>query len=107
MTHEDIPAYHPPLKQDTDPNKVHLFTLADKRYYMDKVVPPNIAFRYLRDIRKQGQEKALANVIYDVMGDEAMDALAEAEDMTPEDATQIMDIIKKHVVGQLEKYTGK
>lgn len=110
MTAQDIPTYNP-QGSEADPRtpegKVHLFDLAGKRYYMDEHVPPNVTFAYLRDVRSRGTDYAVANLIYATMGDEAMDALAESEDMSEADAKSIFAIIQKHAMGQIERLTGK
>jgi hypothetical protein len=105
-TSNDIPEFDP-ASVTVPEGKVHLFDLGGKRYYMDEFVKPNITFAYLRDVRKRGSDVAIANLIYETMGEEAMDALADADDMSREDAKALMAIVQKHAVGQVENLTGK
>lgn len=103
----DPAAAHDPAAGTTPEGKSHLFDLAGKRFYIDSVIAPNVAFKYLRDVRRNGSEAALANVIVTAIGEEALDALADADDMSPEEARSLMGIIRKHVMGELEKHLGK
>lgn len=98
-----------PLDGYQDPSldgKKPLFTLGDKTYYMPNEVPPNIAFKFLRDRRRQDIVYATAGVIENVIGADALDALAEADDMKPEDMRALMKIIQEKVMGQMQDVMG-
>lgn len=101
-----------PLEGYTDPgvDGELLFSLGEgenrKHYYMPNNVPPNIAFKFLRDRRRQDIVYATAGVIENVIGPDALDALAEADDMRPEDMRTLMKVIQEKVMGQMEAVMG-
>lgn len=95
----------------TDPvvteDRVVLFSLNGTDYYVPKKVGPNIALRYLRDVRRHGKEHAIGGLMEAMLGERGMDALAEYEDLTTEDLESVMVAVEKHVLGPLEKSMGK
>ncbi len=84
-----------------------LFSLNGRDYTVPKRVGPNVALRYLRDIRRHGQEHAIAGLMEALLGAEAMDALADYDDLTEEDLESVMKAVQTHVLGPLEKHSGK
>lgn len=85
------------------PNGDLLFSLGDKHYYMPDQIPPNIAFKFLRDRRREDQIFAVAGLIENLLGAKALDALADADDMSAEDMKTLMKIINDKVMGKLEE----
>ena len=84
-----------------------LFSLGegDKRqhFYMPDEIPPNIAFKFLRDRRREDQPYAVAGLLETLLGPKALDALADADDMSKEDMKTLMKIIGDKVMGELEE----
>ena len=85
---------------------MHLFSLGvgdnEKHYYMPEQVPPNIAFKFMRDRRREDVVYAVAGLIENAIGPDALDALAEADDMSAEDMRTLMKIIQEKVMGHME-----
>jgi hypothetical protein len=76
-------------------------------YNVPKVIGPNVSLAYMRDIRRKGVEEARAGILERILGPEALDALADYEDLTEEEFQSVMDAVDRHVLGPLEKQVGK
>jgi hypothetical protein len=88
------------------PDRVELFRAEGKIFTIPKMVDPGIAFRYLRAIRKnRDSEAAMADMLYDVLGEAVMDALADTK-LTPDQFTQVMKAVNKHTMGAIQKALG-
>jgi hypothetical protein len=87
-------------------DQVVLFSLDGKDYFVPAKIGPNVALAYMRDIRRNGVEHARAGILERILGREALDALADYDDLTEEDFEAVMKAVDKHVLGPLEK-TGK
>lgn len=100
---------HTPGTTDPDDHgdRLTLFELNGKAYTVPKRVGPNVALRYLRDVRRHGPEHAIAGIMEALLGREAMDALADYDDLTEEQLEQVMEAVQMHVLGPLEKRSGK
>lgn len=87
--------------------KVYLFSLDGTDYFLPEKVGPNVSFRYLRDLRKHGPEMAVAGLFVALLGEDVLDALADAEDLTEEDVEAVMKAVQKHALGTTEGGRGK
>lgn len=87
--------------------RIELFSINGRSYSIPKRPGPNVALRYLRDVRRHGREHALAGILEAMLGTEGMDALADYDDLTDEDMDAVMAAVERHVLGPLEKKTGK
>lgn len=83
-------------------DKERLFHLNDKDYFIPKEIPPSVIFRYLRDARKGGAEVAFANMFVDLCGEDALDALADYDDMQTKEMQSLVKALQKRVMGALE-----
>jgi hypothetical protein len=93
-----------PAASDPTPpeGQVELFRLSDDPediFYIPSKIGPNVSIKYLRDVKKHGETYALAALMERVLGEEAMDALSEYEDLTEEEMDRIGKIIEKYVMG--------
>lgn len=95
-----------PQKVDSEPDKVVLFSIDDKDYYVPAKIGPNVALAYMRDIRQQGLEYARAGMLERMLGSDGLRALAEYEELTEEDLNAVMEAVDKHVLGPLQE-SGK
>lgn len=87
--------------------RVPLFYIDDDEFTIPKKIKPNVAMRYLTDVRDRGPEVALAEVMTEILGEDAMDALAESEAVTDEQMQQIMGIVQKLLLGAMDRTSGK
>ena len=82
-----------------------LFGVNGKQYTAPKKVPKKVVFRYLRALHNDEGEKAMADMVYEVLGDAVMDALA-TEDLHDDEFDQVMRVVRKHVMGATEATLG-
>lgn len=88
-------------------DRLVLFELNGREYTVPKRIGPNVALGYMRDIRRHGKEHAIAGIMEALLGREALDALADYEDLSEEELEQVMAAVQHHVLGPLEKRSGK
>lgn len=88
-------------KYDDVPREM-LFHLNDVDYMIPKEIPPNVVFAYLRDARKGGAEMAFANMFVELCGEEALDVLADYDDMQQKEMKDLIKALQKRVAGALE-----
>lgn len=70
-------------------------------------INPQVTVRYMRNLRKSGsQDTALANLLFDVLGESVMDALAD-EDLSEDEFALVMKVVEKHVLGVTRRLVGK
>lgn len=77
-----------------------LFTIGGVPLYAprDEDVPPNLPFKVMRDMRRYGPQIAAINAMAELLGDQALDLLADApSDLTKEDWTAIMEVLTEKV----------
>lgn len=86
-------------------DRVVLFYLGDKEYTIPAKPRTNVAIKYLRDIRSEGDEIAQANMLVGLLGEEGFDALCDAEDILPEQFEAIVSIAAAKTLGALENTT--
>ena len=87
-------------------DRIELFEINGKKYYVPKRPGANVALKYMRDIRAHGREAAMYGLLEAMVGKEGMDALADYEDLTEEEFEQVLDAVSRHVLGPLERGTG-
>jgi hypothetical protein len=86
---------------------VTLFVIDDVPYQIPKRLRPAAAITYLRDVREKGPEVALADALAEVLGEDAMDALADCDAITDEQMGQIMGAVQRLLTGAMERASGK
>jgi hypothetical protein len=84
-----------------------LFTLDDREFTIPKRFPPNLGLRVIRTQRRQGLDVAAAELLEEVIGDEAYDALVNYPDLEPEHLEQLMQIVVKLAMGALDVPKGR
>jgi hypothetical protein len=89
-----------------DEEREPLFYIDETEYTIPKELRANVVARYLQDTLDHGQEHAIAAAMREVLGEEAMEALAESEAVTSEDMAQIMGIVERKLTGQMKKSLG-
>lgn len=108
---QPLPAGNAPSQLPED-ERVELFSIPQpdgtmRAIYVPKAIGPNVALQYLRDVRRNGQQYAIAGMMDKLLGPEGMDALADYDDLTEEDLEAVMAAVQKHVLGPLERGKGK
>lgn len=83
-----------------------LFYIDDEEFTIPKVVPPNVTFAYIRDMRSGNTEQAMANVFDLLLGEEGLNRLATCDVLTPEQSKEIMRVIEYKVAAAAEEMQG-
>lgn len=87
-------------------DRVKLFEVNGRQYTSLKTVDHRIVFRYLKTLRKDSDSAAaMANLMYDALGDAVMDALA-TEELTPDQFDIVMRVVEKHIMGATNQALG-
>lgn len=106
----DGPTDNGVISEPPPPDKVVMFYIpqpdgkggtVDKPVYAPRQLGPNVALQYLRDVRRRGQEYAMAAIMERILGPEGMDALADYEDLTTEELQEVFKAVETHVMGPL------
>jgi hypothetical protein len=96
-----------------DVKRVPLFIVQHKDgtetvYDVPEEVPPQITMRSLRDLADGMQhETVIARAMRDVVGQEAMDELADNPDFTKEQVSAVMGVLERMVLAAQEDTVGK
>ena len=86
--------------------RTELFTVNDRVYTAPTAVDHRAVFRYMKAVRKgHGDEAAMADMMYETLGDAVMEALAE-ETLAPDEFRQVMRVVQKHVAGATKNALG-
>jgi|SRR6185503_2735973 len=91
--------------EDVPPDRTKLFEVNGRQYTAPRMVDKRVVFRYLRSLHHDEGEKALADMMYQVLGDPIMNVLAE-EELSDEQFDQVMKVVRKHVMGATENTLG-
>jgi len=86
-------------------DRAKLFEVNGRQYTAPRLVDRRVIFRYLRSLHNDEGEKAMADMVYEVLGGAVIDVLAE-EDLTEEQFDQVMRVVRKHIGGAAEKTLG-
>ncbi|MGR4847913.1 hypothetical protein [Streptomyces sp. LARHCF252] len=89
-------------KNKVDAERVPLFIIEGVTYSVLKKPRPNIGLRYMRVLKEEGQEIAVAGLLEAMLGKEAFVALTECEDLTEEEFEEIMNLVQKLALGNKE-----
>lgn len=92
--------------EDVEPERELVFTLDEVEYTILKDVPASFSVAYLNNVRKRGTEFAMAEAMVALLGEDAMDALADCPQMTPENLRQIMKIVERKMLAAQEEALG-
>lgn len=82
---------------------VELFTLNGRTYSMSADLRPAITLRFFREVRTIGYEAAWVKLMSSAIPQDAMDALAESEDVEPEDIAKVMAIVTDTALGSIKR----
>lgn len=82
--------------------QVELFSLDGQMYSIPAKPKVNIALKYLRLVRQQGQEVAAGWLLEELLGTEAYEALMDFEDLTEEQLETVMMVAQTAILGAME-----
>lgn len=82
--------------------RVVLFTIDGKAYSIPKKFPVGLGLKIIRTVRLHGEELAMAELLSEVLGDDAYDALINYRDLTPENLMDLMLKVRELALGGLQ-----
>ena len=85
-----------------DVEPIHIFTIDDVPYYMPGYISPALALRMLEVIEDKGEEAGLSYALREVLGDGGHDALKNAEGITSEQFSAVMDIVLTRILATMD-----
>lgn len=91
------------------PSRTELFRVNGRVYTAPSRLDGRVMFRFMRATRRAGDggdSKAYSDLMYDVLGDAVMDALAD-EEMSDEETAAVMKVVEKHTAGAMKRTLGK
>jgi hypothetical protein len=83
-------------------DRIPLFKIDGREYTVPAVPRAVVGIRYLRNLRRKGQDFAAASLLEELLGVDGLDALCDYEDLTQEQFKAIMAGAQKLVMGGLE-----
>jgi hypothetical protein len=89
-----------------DPERVELFRTDAKIFTAPKSANPQVVFRYLRAMRKGAGDAGMAELLYEVLGEPIMDALAD-EKLTESEFKAVMGVVEAHAMKATKRVLGK
>lgn len=94
-------------KDNNEAKMVDIFEIDGTTYQIPAKVRVNISLKYMRNIRKYGQEYAAGELLEDMLGEKAYEALMNYDDLTAEDLEAVMSAVQEVALGGLETTPGK
>lgn len=91
----------------TEREMVDLFSIDGRMYQMPVKVGANVALGYMKMARTHGQDVAMGWAMEKVLGTEAYDALANCDDVSPDDLESVMKVVHTNIMGAVEAGKGK
>lgn len=97
--------YHKVAQAEPGNERELLFTIGGVPLYAprEEDIPPNLPFKMMRDVRKFGPQIAAINCMAELLGDEALDLLADAPtDIPKSDWAAIMEVLTDKVFSKIQ-----
>lgn len=86
--------------------RTELFGVNGRVYTAPSLIDPGVIFRYMKAVRQRDPgDSAMADLLYELLGEPVMDVLAE-EKLSPEEFRSVMKVVQKHVAGATKKVMG-
>jgi len=83
-----------------------LFSIDGVEHGMPAKIRPNTGLKYLRMVRTQDANVAGAWLLEEILGADSYEALMGHDDLEPEQLAQVMAIVERHALGQMEHMAG-
>lgn len=91
---------------EQDVELIPLFSIDGQVYSIPGEVSASMALRMLDSARRQGMEAATSEVLEELLGSEAYQALLRCRSLTVDHLERIMAAVQVHVLGDLEGALG-
>jgi hypothetical protein len=87
--------------------RVVLFSLDDQEFTIPRKFPVNLGLKVIRTMRKRGEAIAMAELLEEVIGEDAYEALVNYPDITNDDIARLMQIVNDLALGSLDGPKGR
>lgn len=87
--------------------RVELFRADGLVYTVAREIDPAIVFRYMRNLRRNSEEFAVATLLEEVLGTQTVDMLADNQTLTPAEFKAVMKAVQKYTMGATKDLLGK
>ncbi len=94
-----------PVEQ-TEPERIELFTLEGKTYTMPKKLSANKLLAFMQEMRANGQEAAAVGLLIDCIGMAGYQKLRAYPGLQFADLKAIFDAVSLAAMGAMEEMTG-
>lgn len=82
--------------------KVVLFSIDGKQYLVDSKYPPGLGLKVIRTALRHGEELAMAELLAEILDDEAYEALINYKDLKPEHMMLIIQRVRDLAMGAVQ-----
>jgi hypothetical protein len=82
--------------------RVVLFSIDGVDYDVPKVIPPALGLRVIRTARWRSEDQAAVELLIEVIGDEAFEALTSFRDLKSEHIAHVFGAVRKLAMGAVE-----
>lgn len=94
--------------EDREPEeRVVLFSLDDQEFTIPRKFPVSLGLKVIRTMRKRGTEIGMAELLEEVIGEDAYEALVNYPDITNDDIARLMQIVNDLALGSLDGPKGR
>ena len=87
-----------PVEED----RVVAFYIDDHAYTVPAHVSPSVALRFMKAARTGGTELAMSELLEEMLGPEAHDALMNYRHLTQQQLADLVHLIRRHAMGAIE-----
>lgn len=87
--------------------RVVLFSLDDREFTIPRKFPIGLGLKVIRTMRKRGNEIGMAELLEEVIGADAYDALVNYPDLENGDIERLMEIVTSLALGSLDGPKGR
>lgn len=81
---------------------VCLFKIDGREFHVPAQPRAVLAIRYLRDLKRKGQDVAVASLLEGLLGPDGLDGLCDYEDLSKEQFQSIMQAAQRLTMGAME-----
>jgi hypothetical protein len=85
--------------EEDEPDLVEIFRLDGKPYYVDRNRGAGVAMRMLKTFRVEGEEAAIADMLLELLGEQAFDDLSNYPRIRPRHLAQVLLSCQKAILG--------
>lgn len=94
-------------EEQPEGERIIIFKIDDREYTIPDPIPAFYVARYLKRLRVMDDFTASQQTIDEVMGQDALDALATCEQMTPQQLKAILEFVAEKLIGTVKEVLGK